>query len=57
MNGPTFDEAVAAIHRRRLVDRLRWLAAAATIPAGLAASYGLARAGEPSSVWLWSLLL
>jgi hypothetical protein len=34
----------------------RWLLAVAVGVAGLACSYGLARAGEPQSVWLWCVV-
>lgn len=34
-------------------DRARWVLAIAILPLGALASYGLALAGEPQSLWLW----
>ena len=34
----------------------QWLALAALLDLAVAISYGLARAGEPSSAWLWGMM-
>ena len=36
---------------------MRWAVVVLGVLIGLAASYGLAMAGEPSSAWLWGVLL
>lgn len=38
-------------------DRLRVALVAAIVACGIAASYAIALAGEPQSVWLWRTVL